>query len=128
MVIVEYNNIELDYCTGCKGVWFDSGELELLLESVKLDNYQHFLGDITDKQEATSAEKKRKCPICLSKMKKVFIDDSGEIMVDICRNGHGIWFDGQEVKHLLDILAKESRGEKGPPKEVMDFLGDMFKY
>jgi Zn-finger nucleic acid-binding protein len=28
MIVVEYHNIELDYCNNCKGVWFDSGELQ----------------------------------------------------------------------------------------------------
>ena len=34
MIIVEHNDIELDYCTNCSGVWFDIGELEVLLEPV----------------------------------------------------------------------------------------------
>ena len=36
MVIVEYDDIELDYCTACKGVWFDAGELELDLGENKV--------------------------------------------------------------------------------------------
>ena len=24
--------MEIDYCTGCKGVWLDAGELEMLLD------------------------------------------------------------------------------------------------
>ena len=32
-LIVEYDRIELDYCPSCGGVWFDSGELDLLLEA-----------------------------------------------------------------------------------------------
>ena len=70
MVIVEHENIELDYCTACKGVWFDSGELELLLEAAELEDYQVFLDRIIDSPEASSSEKKRKCPICNKKMKK----------------------------------------------------------
>ena len=38
MIVVEYHQIELDYCTSCHGVWFDSGELELLLTSAGLEN------------------------------------------------------------------------------------------
>ena len=37
MVIAEHQRIEVDYCTKCSGVWFDAGELELLLESMALD-------------------------------------------------------------------------------------------
>ena len=33
MIVVERNRIELDHCTNCGGVWFDSHELELLLAS-----------------------------------------------------------------------------------------------
>ncbi len=32
MVVIEYRSIELDYCVGCMGVWFDQGEIELLLD------------------------------------------------------------------------------------------------
>ena len=30
--VVEYEKIELDVCGECQGIWFDHGELELLLE------------------------------------------------------------------------------------------------
>jgi len=40
MIVVEHEDIELDYCTNCNGVWFDSGELELLLEAAGLESPQ----------------------------------------------------------------------------------------
>ena len=43
MIVVEHNKIELDYCLNCHGVWFDSGELELLLKSMKLESSDVFL-------------------------------------------------------------------------------------
>ena len=46
MIVVEHSQIELDYCTDCRGVWFDSGELELLLESMGLENPDLFLGNL----------------------------------------------------------------------------------
>jgi Zn-finger nucleic acid-binding protein len=127
MVIVEHQNIELDYCTRCKGVWFDSGELELLLESANLGNFGEFLGNIMNKREATTTEKKRKCPICTRKMKKVLIDDE-KILVDICRHRHGIWFDNQEVQRLVKSLAEKSTVKPDSRQNVMDFLGEVFKY
>jgi len=30
MLDIECNNIELDYCAKCRGVWFDASELGLL--------------------------------------------------------------------------------------------------
>ncbi len=32
MITLELAKVEIDYCTGCKGVWLDAGELEMLLE------------------------------------------------------------------------------------------------
>jgi len=29
--VVEYEKIELDLCPDCRGMWFDHGELELLI-------------------------------------------------------------------------------------------------
>ena len=33
MIVVEHQKIELDYCLKCSGVWFDSGELDLLVSA-----------------------------------------------------------------------------------------------
>lgn len=127
MVIVEHENIELDYCTNCKGVWFDSGELELLLEAAELENYEVFLERIIDSKEASSPEKKRRCPICNKKMKKSYIDEDNQLLIDICKLEHGIWFDGGEVTHLLKLLSEKSE-KPGSRDEVMSFLGEVLKY
>jgi len=127
-LIVEYNNIELDYCPACKGVWFDSGELELLLECAKLEkNCLSFIGDIIDAPEAMTSEKKRRCPICRRKMKKSYIDEDKKIIVDICHRSHGSWFDGGEVAQLIKEIAEKSPG-KHASQDVLAFIGDMFKY
>ena len=126
MVIVEHDEIELDYCTNCKGVWFDSGELELLLEMAELENYRDFLGHIIDSAEATTGEKKRKCPICNRKMKKTHIGTGNELLIDICKNADGLWFDGGEVAHLVQLLSGES--DKTEQGRVMNFIGEVFKY
>ncbi len=126
MVIVEHDEIELDYCTNCKGVWFDSGELELLLEAAGLENYRVFLEKMIDSGEAVTREKKRRCPICTRKMKKTHIGAGNELLIDVCKNADGIWFDGGEVAHLLKLLSGES--EKTEQGRVMNFLGDVFRY
>ena len=127
MIVIEHSEIELDYCISCRGVWFDTGELELLLESAGLDSPQSFLDDIFSAPEASSSEKKRKCPICDRKMKKVTIGAGGEILVDICREGHGLWFDGGEVNHLIKMLGGEPAESKGSQQEVISFLGEVFR-
>ena len=43
MLVVEYRDVEVDYCLSCRGIWFDSGELRRALrefagEDVKIVN------------------------------------------------------------------------------------------
>jgi Zn-finger nucleic acid-binding protein len=127
MIVLEYNEIELDYCANCRGVWFDSGELELLLESIGLDSPKPLLDEIFSSPEANSSEKKRRCPIHGRKMKKVAIGEGIEIVVDICQQGDGLWFDGGEVVHLIRFLGGKPPKKPGSQQEVIDFLGEVFK-
>jgi Zn-finger nucleic acid-binding protein len=127
MIVVEYHNIELDYCDNCKGVWFDSGELELLLKSYGLEEPRAFFNGIFDSQEATSPEKKRNCPICGHKMKKTEISGQPEILIDVCLDKHGLWFDGGEVAQLIGHLAEEHPPKGNSRERVISFLGEVFE-
>jgi Zn-finger nucleic acid-binding protein len=126
MIVVEYHNVELDYCDNCRGVWFDSGELELLLKSYGLEEPKAFFENIFSSQEAACAEKKRKCPICGRKMKKTAIGGQPEILIDACRERHGLWFDGGEVAQLIERLSGEQPARRGSREHVMSFLGEVF--
>ena len=127
MIVVEHNKIELDYCTNCQGVWFDSAELELLLESMSLESPDLFLSNILDSAEAKPSEKKRKCPICRQKMKKTTIGQEPEILIDVCQQGDGLWFDGGEVGELIRQLAEKPSEKQGSQQHVITFLGEVFE-
>jgi len=127
MIVVEYHNIELDYCNSCKGVWFDYGELELLLESHSLEEPKAFFDGILNSQETVSPEKKRNCPLCGHKMKKTTIGGQPEILIDICRDEHGLWFDGGEVTQLIRHLAGEHPPKHDSKGQVISFLEEVFE-
>ena len=127
MIVVEYHSIELDYCSNCKGVWFDSGELELLLKSQGLEKSKTFFDGIFNSQETVSSEKKRKCPICGRRMKKTALGEQPEILIDVCRDQHGLWFDGGEVTRLIGHLAGKHPPERDSRRQVIGFLEEVFK-
>ena len=127
MVAVEYHSIELDYCNNCKGVWFDSGELELLLKSYSLEEPKAFFDGIFKSQEAVSSEKKRTCPICGRKMRKTKTGGQPEILIDACRDQHGLWFDGGEVTQLIRHLAGERPPQHDSRGRIIGFLEEVFK-
>jgi len=126
MIVIEYHNIELDYCNNCKGVWFDSGELELLLKSQGLKEPKAFLDGILHSQEASLPEEKRNCPICGRNMKKTTIGGQPEILIDACRDNHGLWFDGGEIAQLIQRLAGGHPREHDSKGQVINFLEEVF--
>ena len=111
--VVEYDEIELDLCPECQGVWFDGGELELLLD-------QEHAAPLTP---ATTDEALRKCPVCPKKMNKVNIGPAARVLVDSCPDACGVWFDDKELSALIDDLAAE--GWQIQPK-IRRFLFEMF--
>ena len=67
MIVLELDEVEIDHCISCGGIWLDAGELELLLEGVEeKDNLLASFSIDKDTKEAG-----RRCPICLKKMEKV---------------------------------------------------------
>ena len=125
MIVVEHDRIELDYCDKCHGVWFDAGELELLIGSLGLDSASPFLNGILEAGDAGTSEKKRRCPLCRRKMKKANLET--KVLVDLCPQGEGIWFDGGEVGVLISQLAQKTPVKPGVPQNVIHFLGEVFK-
>jgi Zn-finger nucleic acid-binding protein len=126
MIIVEYQRIELDYCTKCLGVWFDAGELELLAEQLSLDEEALSSQEIWTLPDAKVAEKPRKCQMCGKKMRKVYVGAEPKVLLDICQNRHGIWFDSGEVSQVLSQL-KSKGPATGKQGRMINFLGEVFK-
>ena len=127
MIVVEHEHIELDYCMECSGVWFDAGELELLLESMELEGASLSLDSILTSPEAKSAEKKRKCPICRQKMKKATVGHEPEVLIDACPRGDGLWFDKGEVGQLITQLADKPSEKADSQGRIITFLGEVFR-
>jgi Zn-finger nucleic acid-binding protein len=116
MVVLEVDQVEIDHCVNCGGVWLDAGELELLLEEA--DAAQRTLeGTSTN---AAVHQGSRKCPICRKTMEELTIGDSTRITIDRCRQGHGIWFDKGELQGVMRIFGGDS-GTK-----VVRLLEDIF--
>ncbi len=125
MIVVEHEQIELDYCPNCAGVWFDAGELELLLENMQMDKSMLSLDVILTSPDVKSDEKKHKCPICHKKMKKATVGHNPEVLIDVCPRGDGLWFDAGEMGKL--IAQGSSAGESDSQGRIITFLGEVFQ-
>jgi Zn-finger nucleic acid-binding protein len=117
MITLELAEVEIDYCAGCKGIWLDAGELELLLGD---GGKTKELISSFDKA-ARISEKPRKCPICDKGMEKIIVGrDKPTILIDRCAKGDGLWFDKGELNEITG-RAKLDEGNK-----IKQLLADMF--
>lgn len=112
MMILEYKEVEVDYCPNCEGVWLDQGELELLLET----DDAHI-----DLSDAGGFEKgQRLCPRCRKKMVKGSFPGT-EVEVDICPRDNGLWLDKGELYDITHIHSNSTIAQ-----QTRAFFSDLF--
>lgn len=109
MIILELENVEIDYCPECGGIWLDAGELERLMG----DNAEEVVKSFV--LEKRSKEKAVRCPACHKKMKKIVCRNTH---LDKCPSGHGIWFDEGELAEVISYGDINSK--------ILILLNDMF--
>jgi len=119
MITLELDEVEIDYCTVCNGIWLDAGELELLLgepeKAKKLLN--------SFRVDSESREKVRRCPICDKKMQKVIVgSDKPVLLIDKCSRGDGLWFDKGELQDIFE------RAQLDSDNKIQQLLTNMFSH
>ncbi len=117
LIILELEQIEIDYCVDCGGIWLDANELELLLDDETA--YQRVVdsGRLLEK----TRERKRKCPLCRKKMLKLEVGDTEPVTYDACPQGEGIWLDQGELEAIIRFGLPDREGS-----EIQRFLGNLF--
>lgn len=118
MIVLEYQEIEVDYCVECHGVWLDSGELELLFGDRALA--EGFMTAGNPAQHAPG-EKSRPCPECDAPMEKETTGGAEPVTYDYCKAGHGMWFDQGELVSVFKHGSELPGGDK-----VAQWLCEMF--
>ncbi len=119
MITLQLEDVEIDYCTDCGGIWLDTGELEQLLNEP--EKAKHLLDSF--RIDSESGESVRKCPICDKKMQKIIVGSSKPILlIDKCRRGDGLWFDKGELQDIFD------RANLDEDNKIQKLLSDIFGY
>ena len=117
MVVLELEQIEIDYCISCGGIWLDAGELELLLETEQ--ERARLLNLLIE--DSSVKEKSYHCPICRKKMNKVFVGEERKILIDKCKRNHGLWLDKGELEQVIQLSSQNSESK------IINLLKQMFE-
>ena len=116
LIVVERDNVALDYCPNCSGFWFDDEEWNLLCKRL-YSTTKDIVGDVYSIPKLTIKEEIKHCPICNSKMEKFM---AYNIVLDRCPNKHGIWFDKNEMSEFINSSTGKSSNNP------INFLGETF--
>jgi len=107
---VKYQNIEVDRCVGCNGIWFDMLELEHLKaiegsESIDIGSSQA--------EKRFNKMSHLNCPVCMTQMIPMVDNNQPQIWYESCKSCYGIFFDAGEFKDYKE-------------ETVMDFFKALF--
>jgi Zn-finger nucleic acid-binding protein len=97
---VEVDEVIVDQCDVCSGIWFDSGELSRVLGMKSAEG----LTSAADQPSKADDEKRGRCPRCRGEGKLVQVASlTRDIHIDTCAVCGGQWLDGGE----LSLLRRE---------------------
>jgi Zn-finger nucleic acid-binding protein len=119
MIAAERHGIEVDVCARGHGLWFDSGEIELLAETLALP-----APELRLRTGEGSDEKKRRCPRCDAKMAKAYFSAADAPLIDACPATHGFWFDKGE---LGGLFARTRPAGSQTEAAMVAFLGELLE-
>ena len=101
---VTFNNIDIERCTQCKGLWFD------MLEKEDLQKMKGAVSiDIGDAQVGKQFSQMRNinCPDCHHQMIPMVDKDQFHIKYESCPNCFGTFFDAGEFRDLTENSVLE---------------------
>ncbi|OHB85748.1 MAG: hypothetical protein A2Z38_11475 [Planctomycetes bacterium RBG_19FT_COMBO_48_8] len=111
MVEEDFGGVSVDVCkNGCKGIWFDWGEL------MNLDENHEGVGRVLE--EALKSPRQNNptrgplnCPKCGIKMREHKYRNAKEVSVDECYSCGGFFLDSGELKQIRDNYMSEDERE-----------------
>ena len=92
------DNVCMEFCVGCRGLWFEQEESAFIAE---------LTNDFPNPQSARSEGKTTPyaCPRCRHKLEEVSFAPPHRVRLDFCRTCHGVWLDKGELKKVEETAS-----------------------
>jgi len=96
LIQITIDDVQVERCAACGGMWFDKGELGALLnrETARINP---LLGG-TDPEDLNY--KTGRCPRDGKKMLRVLSARNRQVVIESCSTCQGIWLDGGEFERI----------------------------
>lgn len=104
-VALNDGTLHIERCERCFGLFFDPGEIEILMDSAVSPVFAVNLAWLTTINQERYAKDKtvkyHECPVCHVLMNRMVFGHRSGVVIDRCKS-HGVWLDGGEITHLLE--------------------------
>ena len=122
LFLLKFQELAVDYCQQCRGLWLDAGELQALLERTGAGADDPLLG-LLDQYGRVPNGPKHLCTRCDQPLHEIRIGPPGGtgLTLDRCPRGHGLWFDADELEQLLAMFSPASGASR-----TVDYLHEVF--
>lgn len=101
------DEVEVDRCRTCDGMWFDRGELGNLLDSRE----ESLAALLPGKDEEDHDHQAGACPRHQVTLLKVLSLRNREVAVETCPVCQGIWLDGGEFRRIREKMPHLRLGD-----------------
>ena len=118
LFLLHFQNVEVDFCERCRGVWLDAGELESLMETTGADGIDP-LRQFQSQAGKSQNPGRHLCPRCDSRLEEITL--APKVTLDQCPRGHGLWFDADELQQLLALYPATSNAG-----QTIAYLNEIF--
>jgi Zn-finger nucleic acid-binding protein len=119
LLIATFRNVEVDYCDRCRGLWLDADELETLMQITGATAADPLL-EFQHRVVPSAYRSRHLCPRCDRRLEEIEVGSS--LHLDRCPQGHGLWFDRDELPQLLALYPAD-HNTAGTIAYLNDVLG-----
>jgi Zn-finger nucleic acid-binding protein len=94
---------KLEQCPECRGIFFDPGELDTILENaagtVQDVDFERFEKLVNEELPESPTVRYLACPVCKQLMNRRAYGERSGVVIDRCK-AHGVWLDAGELRQL----------------------------
>ncbi|NOQ36772.1 MAG: hypothetical protein GQ569_12910 [Methylococcaceae bacterium] len=105
MAVTLYEGVEIDTCPECKGVWLGNEELKHIISTEDEAWPEEEIAKVLEKTGKAGVpddeiHREIPCPECSALMPATNYQYSSGIIINKCKNNHGVWLDEGELDKI----------------------------
>ena len=117
----KYEEVQIDRCSTCLGVWLDEGELLHIIQKKEVQFTSNQIVETLNKTATVIPEFEYKtkefCPKCSIQMTPMNFQYGSGVVIDRCPSKHGVWLDQNELEKAqiffeTNEIKKDSESKK----------------